>query len=168
MIRSKLSLTSISRIPFPSLILNLFKTTPNNSDNKCPLSFCVSDCETPSRIKKFFFSCHNSNNLNGTLLLSDGTIEDWKAMLDVNVLALCVCTREAIKSMERHEIDGQIIHINAIAGQIPNVSQFSVYPATKNAVVGLAGYLRKELLVRGSRIKVSVREFIRKGRKLTE
>ena len=34
-------------------------------------------------------------------------------MLDVNVVALCLCTKEAVKSMrERNVDDGHIIHIS--------------------------------------------------------
>lgn len=122
-----------------------------------------SDCETPSRLKKFFFSCHNSNNLNGTLVLSDGTIEDWKAMLDVNVLALCICTAYAVKSMKKHNVDGHIININGIAGDyVPNVSQFSVYPASKHAVRAFSESLRRELARDGRKIKISVIAYLHK------
>jgi NADP-dependent 3-hydroxy acid dehydrogenase YdfG len=45
--------------------------------------------------------------------LSDGSTEELRKMLDLNVLGLSVCTKEALQSMkERGVDDGHIIHIN--------------------------------------------------------
>ncbi|KAK2110514.1 Dehydrogenase/reductase SDR member 11 [Saguinus oedipus] len=56
----------------------------------------------------------------------------WKEMLNVNVLALSICTREAYQSMkERNVDDGHIININSIA--------------TKYAVTALTEGQRQEL-----------------------
>ena len=39
-------------------------------------------------------------------------VANWRNMMDVNVLALCLCTKLAVASMrERGVNDGQIIHI---------------------------------------------------------
>jgi short-subunit dehydrogenase len=47
------------------------------------------------------------------LLFSDGPIENWRHILELNILGLSVCTKEAIQSMkERGVNDGHIIHIN--------------------------------------------------------
>lgn len=44
---------------------------------------------------------------------TEGTPEEWRKVLDLNVVALCLCTREAVASMrERGVDDGHIIHIN--------------------------------------------------------
>lgn len=40
------------------------------------------------------------NNLN-SLTIPDGNAEDWRAMLDVNVLAVLICTQQFLKSMKR-------------------------------------------------------------------
>ena len=46
-------------------------------------------------------------------LISDGSTEDWKKMLDLNVVGLSLCTREAIQIMKEKGVDdGHIIHIN--------------------------------------------------------
>lgn len=43
----------------------------------------------------------------------EASVAGWKEMLDVNVVALCQCTKEAVHSMrERGVDDGQIIHIS--------------------------------------------------------
>ena len=47
--------------------------------------------------------------------LLDGSMSEWRSMLDVNVLALNLCTQLAVKSMLKHKVDdGQIIMINSM------------------------------------------------------
>jgi NAD(P)-dependent dehydrogenase (short-subunit alcohol dehydrogenase family) len=44
---------------------------------------------------------------------TDGPAENWKFIFDLNVLALSVCTKEAIQSMRERQVDdGHIVHIN--------------------------------------------------------
>ena len=74
-------------------------------------------------------------------------------MLEVNVLALCVCPREAISDMRRRGDDGHVIHVSSMAGhRVPGGS--GVYSATKYAVRSLTEGLRMELRGMGSRIRV--------------
>lgn len=88
-------------------------------------------------------------------MFAGGTLEDWRSVFDVNVLGLCLCTREAVRSMREAEGDAIVIHVNSLAGErIPAVPGFNVYPATKRAVTGLAGTLRHELA--GTPIRVTV------------
>jgi short-subunit dehydrogenase len=48
-----------------------------------------------------------------------GSTEELKAILDLNVLGLSVCTKEALQSMkERGVDDGHIIHINRLVRQM--------------------------------------------------
>nr|XP_054112086.1 dehydrogenase/reductase SDR family member 11 isoform X4 [Callithrix jacchus] len=67
--------------------------------------------------------------------------------IEVNVLALSICTREAYQSMkERNVDDGHIININSMSGHrvVPqSVTHF--YSATKYAVTALTEGLRQEL-----------------------
>lgn len=85
----------------------------------------------------------------------DGTLEDWRSVFDVNVLGLCLCTREAVRMM-RETDDAVVIHVNSLAAErVPFVPGFSVYPASKRAIAGLAMTLRHELV--GTRIRVTVR-----------
>jgi len=43
----------------------------------------------------------------------DGTVSEWKRILDVNVIALSVCSREAVRSMNsRNLADAHIIHLS--------------------------------------------------------
>ena len=53
--------------------------------------------------------CINNAGLSAAETLMDGKMEDWRRMLDVNVLALCLATQLSIKSMTKHGIDdGQV------------------------------------------------------------
>jgi len=86
--------------------------------------------------------------------LLDGQADDWREMLEVNVLALCICTREAIQDMRSRGDDGHVVHIGSMAGhRVPPGS--GVYSATKYAVRSLTEGLRQELRDAGSRIRVT-------------
>lgn len=86
-------------------------------------------------------------------------MEDWQSVFDVNVLGLCLCTREAVRVMRETAEDAVVIHVNSLAAErIPFVPGFSVYPASKRAVTGLAQTLRHELA--GTHIRVTVIQYI--------
>ena len=78
----------------------------------------------------------------------------WRDMLEVNVIALCICTREAVQDMQRRNVDGHIIHVSSMAAhRVPSGS--GVYSATKFAVRSLTEGLRAELHAIKSPIRVS-------------
>ncbi|XP_018565965.1 farnesol dehydrogenase-like [Anoplophora glabripennis] len=88
--------------------------------------------------------------------LTEGDTESWRQVLDLNVLGLCIATREAIKNMKENNVDGHIIHINSIAGhKVPNITSFSIYPASKFAVTALTESLRLELNSLESKIRIT-------------
>nr|XP_002130309.1 dehydrogenase/reductase SDR family member 11-like [Ciona intestinalis] len=84
-----------------------------------------------------------------------GKTEDWKDMLDVNVLGLSICTREAIQLMKAGNVDdGHLFNISSVAGHaISPMAPF--YSATKFAVKALTEGLRKELRDKDSQIRVT-------------
>ncbi|KAJ8949210.1 hypothetical protein NQ318_021703 [Aromia moschata] len=96
----------------------------------------------------------NNAGIGKTEHLHDGNIEDWKSIFKINVLGLCIVTREAIKDMKANNIDGHIIHINSILGHQVDPG-LSVYPASKFAVTALAETLRLELNSLKSKIKIT-------------
>ena len=86
--------------------------------------------------------------------LTSGATAAWREMLEVNVLALCIATREAIADMRRRGDRGHIIHVSSMAGhRVPDDS--GVYAATKHAVCALTEALRRELRSLDSRIRVT-------------
>lgn len=46
------------------------------------------------------------------LILEDNNIKDIKAVLEAEIVGLCICTREAVKLMKARDCKGHIININ--------------------------------------------------------
>nr|XP_050845901.1 uncharacterized protein LOC127062191 [Vespula vulgaris] len=86
--------------------------------------------------------------------LTEGSLEDWRAVFEVNVLGVCLTIREATRLMRKKGEDGLIINIGSLAGErVPAVPGFGVYPSSKRALATLAQTLRNEL--GGTKIRVT-------------
>jgi NADP-dependent 3-hydroxy acid dehydrogenase YdfG len=96
----------------------------------------------------------NNAGLGRHASLLEGATEDWREMLDVNVLALCICTREAVADMGRRDVAGHVVHISSMAGHRTPLES-GIYSATKYAVRALTEGLRRELREKGSPIRIS-------------
>ncbi|XP_054756475.2 dehydrogenase/reductase SDR family member 11-like isoform X1 [Lytechinus pictus] len=107
-------------------------------------------------IKKEFrvvHACINNAAVAYGAKLVTGDSDDWQEPLDVNVMALCICTQNSIKLMLDNEVnDGQIIHINSISGHKVVGDRF--YCGTKHMVTALTEGLRTELRAMKSHIRV--------------
>ncbi|XP_030745972.1 farnesol dehydrogenase-like [Sitophilus oryzae] len=98
----------------------------------------------------------NNAGKGGDTTLINGDVELWKGIFALNVLGLCIATREAINHMIESNINGHVIHINSIAGHYIPFHQYSnIYPASKFAVTALVETLRRELNLTKSKIKIS-------------
>lgn len=92
----------------------------------------------------------------------NGDSDEWRKILDTNILGLTICCKEAIKSMQSANVDGHIININSVAGhKVPPIPFQNIYPASKFAVTALTETLRLDLVALGSKIKVSVRKILK-------
>ncbi|XP_048762545.2 dehydrogenase/reductase SDR family member 11-like [Ostrea edulis] len=89
--------------------------------------------------------------------LLSGNTADWRHMLEVNVLGLCICTREAFQQMQRNGVeDGHIFLINSMSGhRVVSIPEGHFYSATKHAVSGLLEGIRNELREMKSHIRVT-------------
>ncbi|XP_069683461.1 farnesol dehydrogenase-like isoform X3 [Periplaneta americana] len=86
----------------------------------------------------------------------DGPNEGLKEMLDLNVLGLSMCTKEALQLMKEKGVDdGHIIHINSDVGHKPPGGRYTMYCTTKHAVTALTEGLRRELVQQKSKIRVT-------------
>ncbi len=100
----------------------------------------------------------NSAGLGHKEPLMTGATEAWREMLDVNVLALCICTREAIarmKTQDNPQGKGHIIHLSSMSGHRIPTAVAGLYSATKFAVRSLTETLRRELRQADSSIRIS-------------
>uniref|UniRef100_A0A672KHU5 Dehydrogenase/reductase SDR family member 11 n=1 Tax=Sinocyclocheilus grahami TaxID=75366 RepID=A0A672KHU5_SINGR len=91
--------------------------------------------------------CINNAGLALPEPLLSGKTSGWKTIMDVNVIALSVCAREAYQSMKERKVDdGHIININNICGhRVVNNADAHFYTASKYAVTALTDGLRQEL-----------------------
>ncbi|MCB1090792.1 MAG: SDR family NAD(P)-dependent oxidoreductase [Verrucomicrobiae bacterium] len=93
----------------------------------------------------------NSAGIARQASLIDGDTQDWREMFQVNVLALSVACREALKYFP--ESGGHIINLSSLAGhRVPGRGGF--YSATKFAVRALTVGLRQELRLAGNLTRV--------------
>jgi NADP-dependent 3-hydroxy acid dehydrogenase YdfG len=97
----------------------------------------------------------NNAGLGRGAALTSGRTEDWREMLEVNVLGLCIATREAIRDMERRQVAGHVVQVSSMAGHRVPGPDSPVYAGTKFAVRAITEGLRQELRQRRSPIRVS-------------
>lgn len=72
----------------------------------------------------------------------EGDPEQWRTMLETNVLALLVGCQAGVRAMRACGADGHVVNISSIAAQRRDSG---VYGATKHAVDAISATLRKEL-----------------------
>ena len=86
---------------------------------------------------------NNAGNAHGLDPIQTGSIEDWDAMMDINVKGLLYVSKEIIPVMTNQQ-SGHIINIGSIAGKevYPNGN---VYCASKFAVDALTKGMRMDL-----------------------
>ncbi|KAL4236558.1 Dehydrogenase/reductase SDR member 11 [Mactra antiquata] len=102
--------------------------------------------------------CVNNAGFSYNSSLLEATSEQWRQMLDVNVVGLLACTRETVKSMkERGVDDGHIVLMSSMSGHrvVPGSAGLHFYAATKHCVKAITEGLRNELVAMKSNIRVS-------------
>ena len=93
-------------------------------------------------------------NNAGVMLLGPvegAPIDQWRQMVDINLLGLLYCTREALPVI-RDSGGGHIVNVSSVAGRIANFGS-AVYNMTKWGVTGFSEALRQEAL--NSKIRVT-------------
>jgi len=84
----------------------------------------------------------NNAGLSYPSPIVDADPDEWRAMLETNVLALLVGCQAAVRAMRQSKTEGHIVNISSIAAQR---NDSGVYGATKHAVNCICSTLRKEL-----------------------
>jgi 3-hydroxy acid dehydrogenase / malonic semialdehyde reductase len=89
----------------------------------------------PAEFRPIDILINNAGNAHGLALINEGDIEDWDAMVDINVKGLLYVTKAVLPGMIA-EKSGHIINIGSIAGK--EIYQGgNVYCASKSAVDAL-------------------------------
>ena len=94
---------------------------------------------------------NNAGVSTTTTLMQNANIDDWEAMIDVNLKGLLYVTRTIIPNMVARDT-GHVVNIGSIAGHDYFMAG-NVYSATKHAVKALTRSLRIDL--KGYHIRVS-------------
>jgi NADP-dependent 3-hydroxy acid dehydrogenase YdfG len=115
------------------------------------LSFDVRDYDAvkgalkslPAKWSNIDVLINNAGNAHGLDPIQTGNVDDWDAMMDINVKGLLYVSREVIPGMTRLK-SGHIINIGSIAGKevYPNGN---VYCASKYAVDAVTKGMRIDL-----------------------
>ncbi|WP_160130277.1 SDR family NAD(P)-dependent oxidoreductase [Kordia antarctica] len=104
----------------------------------------------PENFKKIDILINNAGNAHGLDPIQTGNLDDWDAMLDINVKGLLYVSKAIIPQMVARE-SGHILNIGSTAGKevYPNGN---VYCASKHAVDALNQGMRMDLHAHGIRV----------------
>ncbi|MBD2385452.1 3-oxoacyl-[acyl-carrier-protein] reductase [Cylindrospermum sp. FACHB-282] len=100
---------------------------------------------------------NNAGITRDTLLLRM-KLEEWLAVIDLNLTGVFLCTKAASKIMLKQR-SGRIINIASVAGQMGNPGQAN-YSAAKAGVIGFTKTVAKELASRGITVNAVAPGFI--------
>lgn len=101
---------------------------------------------------------NNAGITRDTLLLRM-KLEDWQAVIDLNLTGVFLCTKAVAKGMLKQR-SGRIINIASVAGQMGNPGQAN-YSAAKAGVIGFTKTVAKELASRGVTVNAVAPGFIK-------
>ncbi len=100
---------------------------------------------------------NNAGITKDTLLLRM-KLEDWQAVIDLNLTGVFLCTKAVSKIMLKQK-SGRIVNITSVAGQMGNPGQAN-YSAAKAGVIGFTKTVAKELSSRGITVNAVAPGFI--------
>jgi NADP-dependent 3-hydroxy acid dehydrogenase YdfG len=105
----------------------------------------------PERFKEIDILVNNAGNAHGLAPIDKGDLDDWDAMIDINVKGLLYVSKAIVPGMVERK-KGHIINIGSVAGKEVYLNG-SVYCASKFAVDAISAGMRIDLNAHG--IKVS-------------
>ncbi|MGM3304522.1 3-oxoacyl-[acyl-carrier-protein] reductase [Anabaena sp. WFMT] len=112
---------------------------------------------TIDKFKRVDILVNNAGITRDTLLLRM-KLEDWQAVIDLNLTGVFLCTKLVSKIMLKQR-SGRIINIASVAGQMGNPGQAN-YSAAKAGVIGFTKTVAKELASRGITVNAVAPGFI--------
>lgn len=131
--------------------LETIKSALEKSTNVHTLCFDVRDNEAvkkaiaslPDAFSKIDVLINNAGNAHGLDPIETGTIDDWDAMMDINVKGLLYVSKAIIPQMTKRQ-SGHIINIGSSAGK-EVYPKGNVYCASKHAVLAITEGMRIDL-----------------------
>ena len=100
----------------------------------------------------------NNAGITQDTLLMRMKLEQWQAVIDLNLTGVFLCTKAVTKTMLKQR-SGRIINIASVAGQMGNPGQAN-YSAAKAGVIGFTKTVAKELASRGVTVNAVAPGFI--------
>ena len=104
----------------------------------------------PKEFRPINILVNNAGNAHGLDPIDQGNMDDWDAMLDINVKGLLYISKAIIPEMVKNK-SGHIINIGSIAGK-EVYPQGNVYCASKHAVDAINQGMRIDLNEHGIRV----------------
>ena len=104
----------------------------------------------PTAFKYIDILINNAGNAHGLDLAQDASLDDWDAMLDINVKGLLYVTKAVMPKMIASK-SGHIINIGSLAGK-EVYQKGNVYCASKHAVDAINQGLRLDLNQHGIKV----------------
>ncbi|HEX5172377.1 MAG TPA: SDR family NAD(P)-dependent oxidoreductase [Cyclobacteriaceae bacterium] len=131
--------------------LDALKTTLSQFTRVCILSFDVRDRQAvenainalPAEWRRIDVLINNAGNAHGLAPIQSGSVEDWEAMMDINVKGLLYVSRIVIPGMTERK-KGHVINLGSIAGKEVYLNG-NVYCASKYAVDAITQGMRLDL-----------------------
>jgi NADP-dependent 3-hydroxy acid dehydrogenase YdfG len=131
--------------------LNTIQKALSNKVDVFTLNFDVRDKEKtleainslPENFKSIDILINNAGNAHGLDPIHDGDIEDWDAMMDINVKGLLYVSKVIMPQMIERQ-SGHIINIGSSAGK-EVYPKGNVYCASKHAVLAITEGMRMDL-----------------------
>jgi 3-oxoacyl-[acyl-carrier protein] reductase len=100
---------------------------------------------------------NNAGIARDTLLIRM-KLEDWQAVIDLNLTGVFLCTKAASKVMLKQR-SGRIINVTSVVGEMGNPGQGN-YSASKAGVIGFTKSIAKEVASRGITVNAVAPGFI--------
>ena len=102
---------------------------------------------------------NNAGISKRTTLLGENNTEDIRSTVNINLLGVVWCTREAFRSMKKSNTNGHVVLINSVAGHsVPSLPgfNFNIYPATKYGLTAITEVYRREFMQNNTKVKITV------------
>lgn len=113
--------------------------------------------ESLSKYSRIDVLVNNAGITKDTLMMRM-KLEQWQAVIDLNLTGVFLCTKAVTKTMLKQR-SGRIINIASVAGVMGNPGQAN-YSAAKAGVIGMTKTVAKELASRGVTVNAVAPGFI--------